>query len=204
MFAAPRAAFATSLPHRHPLVRQTASRCSSGSPSTVTAYIDTSVLLRLVLREPGALDEVGSFDSLVSSELIAVEACRTLDRLRLQGALTIEESATRRRAVIEWLEAIDLVLLRPAVLSRASEPLRRRSAPSMPCTLRQHSSGAIVWTRLSSSRRMIRPWVWRPEPSVSTCAASEHLHLAPTARTRADSHGSAFPAASAVKASIGT
>ena len=86
------------------------------------AYIDTSALLRIVLREPGALDELRSSDGLVSSELIAVESARTLDRLRLQGALTAEEAAARVRTVNDWLEAIDLVLLRPPVLSRASEP----------------------------------------------------------------------------------
>ena len=87
------------------------------------AYIDTSALLRIVLREAGALEDLRTYDSLVSSELIAVESARTIDRLRLQGALTTEESAARQRAVNEWLEAIDLVLLRTPVLGRASEPL---------------------------------------------------------------------------------
>ena len=73
------------------------------------AYIDTSVLLRLVLREAGALDEVRACESLVSSELLAVEALRTIDRLRIQAALSTDEAATRRVAVTEWLEAIDLV-----------------------------------------------------------------------------------------------
>lgn len=89
----------------------------------MTAYIDTSALLRLVLRESGALEELRSYDTLVSSELIAVESCRTIDRLRLQGSLTTEEAAERLKVVTEWLEAIDLVLLRPPVLSRASDPL---------------------------------------------------------------------------------
>ena len=87
------------------------------------AYIDTSALLRIVLREPGALDELRTCDGLVSSELIAVESARTIDRLRLQGSLTTEEAAVRLRTVAEWLEAIDLVLVRPPVLSRASEPM---------------------------------------------------------------------------------
>lgn len=87
------------------------------------AYIDTSALLRIVLREPGALDELRNHDGLVSSELIAVESARTIDRLRLQGSLTSREAAARTRIVNEWLEAIDLVLLRPSVLSRASEPM---------------------------------------------------------------------------------
>jgi predicted nucleic acid-binding protein len=107
----------------------------------VTAYIDTSALLRLVLREVGALDELRSYDSLVSSELIAVESCRTIDRLRLQGSLTTEEAAVRTRVVTEWLEAIDLVLLRPPVLSRASEPM-----PTPLGTLDAvHLATALIW-----------------------------------------------------------
>jgi hypothetical protein len=42
----------------------------------VIAYIDTSALLRIVLREPGALEELRSSEALVSSELIG-EAART-------------------------------------------------------------------------------------------------------------------------------
>jgi predicted nucleic acid-binding protein len=89
----------------------------------VIAYIDTSALLRIVLREPGALDDLRSYDGLVSNELIAVESARTIDRLRMQGSLSMDEAAERAAAVNEWLEAIDLVLLRPPVLSRASEPM---------------------------------------------------------------------------------
>ena len=105
------------------------------------AYIDTSALLRVVLREPGALDDLRSYDGLVSSELIVVESARTIDRLRLQGSLTTDEATIRLRAIRDWLEAIDLVLLRPSVLSRASEP--------MPMPLGSldavHLATALVW-----------------------------------------------------------
>jgi len=107
----------------------------------VIAYIDTSALLRVVLREPGALDDLRSYDGLVSSELIVVESARTIDRLRLQGSLTTDEATIRLRAIRDWLEAIDLVLLRPSVLSRASEP--------MPMPLGSldavHLATALVW-----------------------------------------------------------
>jgi len=107
----------------------------------VIAYVDTSALLRIVLREPGALDDLRTYDGLVSSELIAVESARTIDRLRLQGALTTEEAAARLRVVNEWLEAIDLVLVRPPVLSRASEPL-----PMPLGTLDAlHLATALIW-----------------------------------------------------------
>jgi predicted nucleic acid-binding protein len=107
----------------------------------VIAYIDTSALLRIVLREPGALEELRTYDGLVSSELIAVESARTIDRLRLQGSLTAEEAAARLRTVHEWLEAIDLVLLRTPVLSRASEPM-----PMPLGTLDAlHLATALIW-----------------------------------------------------------
>lgn len=89
----------------------------------MTAYLDTSALLRLVLREAGALDRLRTLDRLVSSELIVVETARTIDRLRHQGALSAEEAIDRVDAINEWFEAIDLVLLRPPVLNRAREPL---------------------------------------------------------------------------------
>jgi predicted nucleic acid-binding protein len=105
------------------------------------AYIDTSALLRIVLREPGALDDLRSYEALVSSELIAVESARTIDRLRIQGTLTTEEAAERIRAATEWLEAIDLVLLRPPVLRRASEPM-----PVPVGTLDAiHLATALIW-----------------------------------------------------------
>jgi hypothetical protein len=99
------------------------------------------VLLRIVLREAGALDDLRTYDGLVSSELIAVESARTLDRLRNQGALTIDEATDPTGVVKEWLEAVDLVLLRPAVLTRASEPMPlpgRRAG----CI---HLATALVW-----------------------------------------------------------
>ncbi len=105
------------------------------------AYLDTSALLRLVLREPGALEELRSCEGLVSSELLAVESLRTIDRLRLQGGLSVEEAAFRRLTATEWLEAVDLVLLQRPILARASEPF-----PTSLGTLDAlHLSTALVW-----------------------------------------------------------
>lgn len=105
------------------------------------AYLDTSALLRLVLREPDALDDLRSCEALVSSELLAVESLRTIDRLRLQLALSPEEAASRRVVVSEWLEAVDLVLLRRPILARASDPLP--TALGMLDAI--HLATALVW-----------------------------------------------------------
>jgi predicted nucleic acid-binding protein len=107
----------------------------------VIAYVDTSALLRVVLREAGALDDLRTYDGLVSSELITVESARTIDRLRSQGSLTLDEAGERLALVNEWLEGVDLVLLRPPVLSRASEPM-----PMPFGTLDAiHLSAALLW-----------------------------------------------------------
>lgn len=104
-------------------------------------YLDTSALLRLVLRETGALDDLRASEALVSSELLAVESLRTIDRLRLQNALSAEEAAARRTAVTEWLEAVDLVLVQRPILARASEPF-----PTPLGTLDAlHLATALVW-----------------------------------------------------------
>ena len=105
------------------------------------AYVDTSVLLRLILREPNSLEDLQSYDTLVSSELLAVECPRTIDRLRLQGSLSVEEAVFRLAAVRDWLEAVDLVLLQRPVLARASE-----SFPTPIGTLDAlHLATALVW-----------------------------------------------------------
>lgn len=89
----------------------------------MTVYVDTSALLRMVLRGTGSLDDLRRQDALISRELVVVESVRTVDRLRLLGRLTTEEAADRLRSLHDWLEALDLVLLRPAVLRRAGEPM---------------------------------------------------------------------------------
>ena len=106
-------------------------------------YLDTSVLLRLVLGEAGALalSTVRRAERLVSSELLAVESRRTIDRLRVLGGLSHDEAAKRLTVVAGWLDAVDLVLLRPPILARASEPL-----PVALGTLDAlHLATALIW-----------------------------------------------------------
>ncbi len=59
------------------------------------AYLDTSVVLRRILGQPGAIANWSRWELLVTSELMQVEAFRALDRLRLQGELSMIELADR-------------------------------------------------------------------------------------------------------------
>ena len=86
------------------------------------AYVDSSVLMRLVLGEAGKLAQWGSFRSASTSALAEVECLRTLDRLSLRGALSLDDLADRRAAVYGLLEDIEVLGMDRAVLARAAQP----------------------------------------------------------------------------------
>ena len=85
-------------------------------------YVDASVLLRVVLAEPGALSEFRQATRWISSELVRLECLRTIDRARLQFDLSDEMLAARRADVLDYLDAFELVSLNRGVLTRAAEP----------------------------------------------------------------------------------
>ena len=86
------------------------------------AYIDSSVLLRMVLGEPGRLREWGEIEHHVASALAEVECLRTLDRIRLRGAIGAEAVAQARATVFELLSAMEIVEISAPVLARAGSP----------------------------------------------------------------------------------
>jgi predicted nucleic acid-binding protein len=89
----------------------------------VIAYVDSSVVLRMVLGQPGRLAEWKSIVTGVASGLVEVECLRTLDRLRVAGNLSADDVAVRREAVFRILEGLELVELTRAVLHRAAQPM---------------------------------------------------------------------------------
>ena len=107
----------------------------------MTAYVDASVLLRVVLGQPDALAEWSQIKRGVSSALIAVESLRTLDRLRLRVKLDDAEIARRRAKILEFIAALELVDIDAAVLDRASQPM-----PTEIGTLDAiHLATALLW-----------------------------------------------------------
>ncbi len=88
----------------------------------MNVYVDSSVLLRIVLHEPGALRQWRRITRPLASELIRLECRRTIDRARIRERLSDEAVAQRRAAVLEVLETFDIVPLDSLVLERAAEP----------------------------------------------------------------------------------
>ena len=87
----------------------------------MTVYVDASVLLRVVLGEPGALSGWPSI-SPVSSELIRVECLRVIDRAHVSLRVSDEESARHRSDILEALSSFRLVSVSSAILQRAADP----------------------------------------------------------------------------------
>jgi hypothetical protein len=116
----------------------------------VIAYLDSSVLLRKVLRQAGALREWTSIRTGVASALAETECLRTLDRLRLRAGLPDRELARRRETVFRLLESIQVVEVTAPVLARAAQPLPTElgtlDAIHLATALlwREHSGGDLV------------------------------------------------------------
>lgn len=85
------------------------------------AYLDSSVLLRVVLGEPKRLPEWSRISAAVTSEIARVECLRALDRLRLAGGMDDRELSRRRATMLTLLSGIETVRVNRAVLDRASE-----------------------------------------------------------------------------------
>jgi predicted nucleic acid-binding protein len=105
------------------------------------AYVDSSVLLRVVLGQAGALTEWKHIQRAVCSALVEVECLRTLDRLRIIEGLSDEQIVPRREAIFRLMEATEVVEITRALLGRAALPL-----PTVLGTLDAiHLVSALVW-----------------------------------------------------------
>ena len=87
------------------------------------AYVESSVVLRLVLGQPGTLRQWRTLDGGVASALVEVECLRTLDRVRLAEGLRETELARRRETVYRILETLEIVEPTRPILTRAAQPL---------------------------------------------------------------------------------
>ena len=105
------------------------------------AYIDSSVLLRVALRQENALTQWPRVERGVSSALILTESLRTLDRAQLRADLSDLEVARRRSTILALIESLELVEIDSVVLDRAAQPM-----PTELGTLDAiHLASALLW-----------------------------------------------------------
>ena len=111
------------------------------------AYLDSSVVFRMVLGQPGALREWRSVESGIASALVEVECLRTLDRLRLVEGIPETEIVRRREAVYRVLDAATVVEVTRPILARASQPL----TVSLGTLDAIHLATAVLWREQSAA-----------------------------------------------------
>ena len=87
------------------------------------AYVDSSVVLRLIMGQTDSLSEWPRISRGVASELVTVECLRTVDRLSQAYEISRERSLELREAVYRVVETLEVVGLSRSVLARAGQPL---------------------------------------------------------------------------------
>lgn len=105
------------------------------------AYLDASVVLRLVLGQRNKLAAWNTIERGVTSALVQFECLRTIDRLRLRVDLSDEDCADRRQSIFRLMEETEVVEPSTVVLDRAAQPF-----PTELGTLDAiHLATALVW-----------------------------------------------------------
>lgn len=83
-------------------------------------YLDSSVVMRRLLRESSALKTWGDWEVAFTSVLMRIEARRTIDRLQIEG---IVDDTRKVRLIEELSELCEIAVVRPLtpfVLDRAA------------------------------------------------------------------------------------
>ena len=85
----------------------------------MVAYLDSSVVLRHILRGEAVISQALACDRVVSSELLEIECRRVIQRCRLQGELDDAGTAEASARLDTVLAGISLLALSRSVKRRA-------------------------------------------------------------------------------------
>lgn len=104
-------------------------------------YVDSSVVLRRLLREPGAFERWSDWEWVATSELMHVEVHRAINRLRLTRSLGDEEVAQAVAVFRSLTRALEMIPVRTQILERAASAF-----PTVVGTLDAiHIASALLW-----------------------------------------------------------
>ena len=87
----------------------------------IASYIDTSVVLRIILEQEGPLREWDDLELGVASTLIVVECHRALERLLREGQLDENEFENKKAKVRTMLEYLEHISFDETVIARTIE-----------------------------------------------------------------------------------
>lgn len=105
------------------------------------AYIDSSVLLRIILGEENTIKLPDDLEEFVASEILKIECFRTLDRMQRVLPITDDEIAARYAALHRAIRSLRIIKLTDTISKKACE-----SFPVILKTLDAiHLASAILW-----------------------------------------------------------
>jgi uncharacterized protein len=116
----------------------------------VIAYVDSSVLLRVILGEATRLKEWDEIETSVASAVVEIECLRTLDRFRLLRRVSDDEIVDWRDVLYRLMARTSIVEVDRSVVARASQPfttiLRTLDAIHLASAMiwREHSEGDLT------------------------------------------------------------
>jgi predicted nucleic acid-binding protein len=109
----------------------------------IEAYLDSSVVMRIVLEQPNTLQEWSSIDLGVSSDLVRVECFRAIERLWRHHDLDDVEFEQKRAEVATLLRNVRLIKIDARSVGRAADPF-----PTYVATLDAiHLATAVAYRR---------------------------------------------------------
>ena len=110
-------------------------------------YLDSSVLLRLLLKQPHSLPEFTKLKRPIASKLLRTECLRSLDRFRRADLLTEEEHLASLQQFYDCIDSLEWIEISDRVLDRAGSyfPLSLGTLDAI------HLSSAMLWKEQTES-----------------------------------------------------
>ena len=104
-------------------------------------YLDSSVLLRVLLNQTGKLETFSKLERPISSKLLKAECLRSLDRARVMRLLDEAEYFKAVEQLYEGLDSVEFVEISNGILERtgSSFPVALGTLDAI------HLSSALVW-----------------------------------------------------------
>jgi predicted nucleic acid-binding protein len=131
----------------------------------MTAYLDSSVLLRHILLGDRGIKQVYMLDEVISSELLDIECRRVLHRYRLQGHLND----------LDYMKALErLETVTPSIsLLILSNTIKKRAAGAFPVTIKTldalHIASALHFSETFPGKQVL---IYSYDATFNRCARS--------------------------------
>lgn len=87
----------------------------------MNAYVDASVILRILFSERGRLRDIASYSLLYSSALLRTECYRTVYRLRLENRFNDEAASEIFSSLLKLFTTLSVIPVTPQLLKTAEQ-----------------------------------------------------------------------------------